>query len=227
MAYLASAEAALAMHVHLHVRVRPRRRFVLQVALAAVLAAVATHARPSDVLGGSASFRLPDGAAIGIETSAGHVRGRLVRPTHVPAPGRDEVVTFDRPLASALRRAEQLVAVAGRGFADGGRTFVVLGVAIPSVDARGSGYCGAGSEDHLLLLEWKARLRKLELRDRVQVQSCLQPMALQADQGSELRTVLRGIDDPKRATLTWLEHPRYGPTTKTVTATAGKFVVSP
>ena len=148
-------------------------------------------------------------------------------PRPAPSPSRGEAVAVDRRLAKALRGASQLVAVAGRGFVEAGRTFVVLGVAVPSVATQGGGYCGAGTEDDLLLIEWKTRPARLELRDRFQVQSCLKSMELQSDQGSELRVVLSGIDDPGTATLTWLQHPRYGPATKTVTAPAGKFVVLP
>ena len=198
----------------MHVRVR-------------ILAALAILASPSGVQAGSVSFRMPDGGAIAIANTSGHLRGSLARAAKVAPPARAEAIAFDRALESELLRAEQWVAVAGRGFAEGSRTFVVLGAAIPSVAKPGLGYCGAGTEDYLLLIEWKTRPRRLELRDRVQVQSCLQSMALQSDQGSELRVVLRGIDDPGKATLTWLQHPRYGPATKTVTAKAGKLVVLP
>ena len=103
----------------------------------------------------------------------------------------------------------------------------MLGAAIPSVERQGGGYCGAGTEDYLLLIEWQPRPRKLVLRDRIQVQSCLRSMALQSDQGSELRVVLRGVDDPEKVELTWLQHPHDGPATKTLTAAKGSFVLSP
>lgn len=194
--------------------------------VASALAAVAILAASSSALAEPASFRLPDVGAIAITVDGGHVRAHLM-PRPRTSPSRREGVAVDRRLAIALHRASQLVAVAGRGFVEAGRTFVVLGAAIPSVAKPGLGYCGAGTEDYLLLIEWKTRPRRLELRDRVQVQSCLQSMALESDQGSELPVVLRGIDDPGKATLTWLQHPRYGPATKTVTAPAGKFVVLP
>lgn len=194
--------------------------------VATALAAVAILAASASARAEPASFRLPDVGAISITADGGHVRSHLM-PRPEASPSRGEAVAVDRRLAIALHRASQLVAVAGRGFVEAGRTFVVLGAAIPSVAKPGLGYCGAGTEDYLLLIEWKTRPRRLELRDRVQVQSCLQSMALQSDQGSELRVVLRGIDDPGKATLTWLQHPRYGPATKTVMAPAGKFVVLP
>ena len=43
--------------------------------------------------------------------------------------------------------------VAGHGFSEGGRMFLVLTVAIPSVARQGGGYCGVGTEDYLLLIE--------------------------------------------------------------------------
>ena len=194
--------------------------------LTSALAAVAILAATASARAEPASFRLPDLGTVTIAVDGGPVRARFM-PRPAPSPSRGEAVAVDRRLAKALRGASQLVAVAGRGFVEAGRTFVVLGVAVPSVATQGGSYCGAGTEDDLLLIEWKTRPARLELRDRFQVQSCLKSMELQSDQGSELRVVLSGIDDPGTATLTWLQHPRYGPATKTVTAPAGKFVVLP
>ena len=193
----------------------------LKVALVAVAILVAPAASRAE----SASFRLPELGAIAIAAEGGHVRARRVpRPPALPS-SRGESVAVDRRLTSELRRAAQLMAVAGRGFTEHGRTFLLLGVAIPSVAKQGLGFCGAGTEDYLLLVEWMAGTRKLELRDRVQVQSCLKPMVLQSDQGTDLRVVLGGIDDPANFRLTWLEHPAYGPGTKTLAVDNGKFVV--
>ena len=192
---------------------------------AAVVAAGFLAASPT-ARAESVSFRLPDLAVFTIAAEAGHVRARAM-PRSDASSSRGEAVAVDRRLAAELLRAAQLVAVAGRGFSEGGRTFVVLGAAIPSVAKPGSGYCGAGAEDDLLVVEYKARPRRLERRDRVQVQSCLRSMALQSDQGSDLRVVLRGVDDPAKFSLTWLEHPTYDPATKTLIVDNGKFVVLP
>ena len=108
-----------------------------------------------------------------------------------------------------------------------GRTYAVIGVAVPSVARQGGGFCGSGTEDYLLLLEVKERLRRLELRDRLQVQSCLQSMVLRSDMGSELTHALRDVDDPTAISLAWLQHPRFGAATKTLRIDAGKFVLSP
>jgi hypothetical protein len=35
-----------------------------------------------------------------------------------------------------------------------GHRYLVLAVSKPSVKKQGAGFCGAGSEDHLLLVEW-------------------------------------------------------------------------
>lgn len=172
------------------------------------------------------SARLPDKSSMVIVASGHGVRASIEQDgAAAPRPGR--AVGVDRRITAAMRQATQIIAVAGRGFSQDGRDFVVLGVAIPSVAKQGSSYCGAGSEDYVLLIEWHPRSRTLKLRDRLRVQSCLQSMELQSDQGSDLRVVLRGVADPARVDLTWLQHPRYGPATKTLTIGAGKFILSP
>lgn len=199
-----------------------RSRQLLAFAFAAVAVMAASVAARAE----SAVFSSPDLGALDIATDGGRVSAR-VAPKSQAAPSQSENVPIDRRLTNDLHRASDLVAVAGHGFSEGGRTFFVLGAAFPSVERQGGGYCGAGTEDYLLLVELKSRPRALELRDRIQVQSCLQSMALQSDQGSELRVVLRGVDDPEKIVLTWLQHPHFGPATKTLTSATGKFVVSP
>lgn len=173
----------------------------------------------------SLTVQLPEAGSLSITTQAGkaHVSSALGAST-----AGARAVLLDGPLARELARASEVVSVGGdRGVLQGGRTFLVLGVAIPSVAKPGDGFCGAGTEDFLLLVEWKARPSKLELRDRLRVQSCIQSMELQSEQGSDLRTVLRSAGDPANFTLTWLQHSRYGPSTKTVTLFNGKFAVAP
>ena len=126
----------------------------------------------------------------------------------------------------AVRRATEFVVVAGRGFSEGGRTFFVLGIATPSLKSAGGGFCCAGTEDALLLVEWKSGPQRLELRDSFEAQSCLHAMTLGSDQGSDLRVVLRGVDDPKNLVLDWLQHPRYGSGRKTLTVSSGALVLA-
>jgi hypothetical protein len=126
---------------------------------------------------------------------------------------------------AALTGASQLLVVGKQGFTSDGRDYIVLAVARPSTSRSGSGYCGAGTEDKLLLLEWARETRTLLLRDSLEIQSCLRSIELASDQGSELVKVLGGIDDPASFRLTWLDHPKYGHSSREVIAKRGRLLV--
>lgn len=70
-----------------------------------------------------------------------------------------------------------LVQLAERG------SYVVLLARIPSTARRGTGYCGAGYEDHLVLLSYD---QHFVFRDDFLLQSCLQSIALDTGDGDEL-----------------------------------------
>ncbi|MFC5740443.1 hypothetical protein [Dyella tabacisoli] len=66
----------------------------------------------------------------------------------------------------------------------------VIYVRIPSApNAGGRGYCGAGDEDYMLLVERKER--SLRLLDRLLIQSCLKNISLASDQGYDPRHALK------------------------------------
>jgi hypothetical protein len=66
----------------------------------------------------------------------------------------------------------------------------VIFARIPSVpEAGGRGYCGAGHEDYMLLVEQKDR--SLRLLDRLLIQSCLKNINLASDQGDNPRLVIK------------------------------------
>ena len=60
--------------------------------------------------------------------------------------------------------------------------FVVL-VREPSKSKRGTGFCGSGFEDYLLLIE--AKSKRLSLLDNILLQSCLDSQELASDKGAE------------------------------------------
>ena len=158
------------------------------------------------------------------------VRGNALRATVTKAASErasvKSTVAIDSAIRNAVRDASELVGIGARAFPDGDRSYFVLAVATPSAKRSGTGFCGAGTEDKLMLIEWRGKTRKLVMRDQLEIQSCLKSIALQSDQGSDLPTLLGKVDDPAHIHLTWLEHPKYHQTMKTVTSQDGKFVVS-
>jgi hypothetical protein len=61
--------------------------------------------------------------------------------------------------------------------------FIILVREISRPSAMGQGYCGAGYEDHLLLVEILER--KILLRDRLLLQSCLKSVSMFIDHGDD------------------------------------------
>lgn len=65
--------------------------------------------------------------------------------------------------------------------------------------AMGKGYCGAGYEDYLLLIE--IRKHELILRDQLLLQSCLKSIAMLIDQGDD--TPYNGLSREKDGSLSY------------------------
>lgn len=138
--------------------------------------------------------------------------------------GKAHAVALAASLQRAVVGATNLVVVGGGDFQQGGRRYLLLGVAVPSNQANGAGFCGAGTEDKLLLAEL-GTAHRLYLRDKLQIQSCLKSFALSGDQGADLNVVLGSIADPSEFQLTWLMHPKYGDVTKTVRVRDAKLLI--
>lgn len=184
------------------------------------LLAIAMLAQP--VFAQSSALVLPDGTNFIVE-STNH--GIVVRPVAGSTqPGGVKASKADTNLRAATRGASQTFVLGARAFDKEGHRYLVLAVARPSVKEQGAGFCGAGSEDHLLLVEWKAVPQKLILRDDMLVQSCLKSMTLQSDQGSDLSVVTQGISQPEPLRLSWLTHPEFEGQTKTFVVVDGKWV---
>lgn len=161
---------------------------------------------------------LPDGSSLSLTLSQKGVHAMVT-------PAQAHAVVLDASLKKALAGASELFVVGQRGFAEEGHHYLILAAAKPSTAHGGTGYCGAGTEDKLLLVEWLPPKQTLQLRDTMDIQSCLKTFELASDQGNELKKVLGGITDPTEIQLTWLNHPQYGDTPKSVKVRHQKFQV--
>lgn len=77
--------------------------------------------------------------------------------------------------------------------------FIVLSREYSKPGAMGQGYCGAGYEDYILLLEMLER--KLVLRDQNLIQSCLKNISMFIDQGDE--NPINGFTHEKDGSLSY------------------------
>jgi hypothetical protein len=90
-------------------------------------------------------------------------------------------VKLDPKLAKLLTRAEEISLIFPDPIFELNSLFFVVLVREPSKSKRGTGFCGAGFEDYLLLIE--AKSKRLSLLDNILLQSCLNSKELASDKG--------------------------------------------
>lgn len=132
----------------------------------------------------------------------------------------------DTSLKKVLRDASHVSVVGGKCFSQQGVRYIMLAIETPSTSNHGSGFCGAGSEDRLMLLKWGENADDVRFSDELKVQSCLDSYELVSVQGTGLKDAINLITDPAAFSLKWLSHPQYGSVDKKVTIQGGKFKVS-
>ncbi len=151
-----------------------------------------------------------------------------LRITTVDASGVERAVTpvLDLPIRDRIGAAREVKGI-GNGFSDGGRVFYVLATSTDSKteESLGAGYCGAGAEQFLWLLELSARRDVLKLADSLLVQSCLKSLALVGDSELKLQEWSATISDPRSFTLQWLDHPDFGGDRRHVLVRGGRLLI--
>lgn len=142
------------------------------------------------------------------------------------APQHDVSVTrlrADNALSRATQQATTLFVLGGRSFDIDGQRYMVLATSRPSTNTNGHGYCGAGTEDELLLVRWVPQQHLLKLQDSMLVQSCLQSITLASDQGTQLEAALGQPSQLDPLELTWLTHPKNEGRSRRYKVVAGKW----
>lgn len=151
-----------------------------------------------------------------------------VRIATVDASGAEQAVTptLDNALLKLIRSVREVKAV-GEGFSDSGRTFFVLATSMASKAdvSHGAGFCGAGSEQSLWLLELNVRRGVLKLSDALLVQSCMRSLSLVGDSDLKLGEWSGVISDPRSFDLQWLDHPDFGGYRKHILIRGGRWLI--
>ena len=127
-----------------------------------------------------------------------------------------KVMGVDPALRSAIASADEYFVVGRKPVHEGERVFVLLVTVTPSRAGRPTGFCGAGTEDALRLVEVNGRQRRLTQVSSMLLQSCTKNFALGDDSGTTLRSRLEGATDPGHIGLTWLDHPVLGSGPRTI-----------
>lgn len=174
------------------------------------LLSAALHAAPP-----SPPLQIGDGATLRL---APVPRARL-------ASGASVNLKWSPTLKRAIAASDDVFVAGAAAFQQDGHTYFYLVTQEPSRENRGAGYCGAGTEDILRLIEIaKPPLRLIE-QDKLLLQSCLESIEFYDASGASLRTQLENRTDPQHLTLTWSEHPKFGSTPKRVTVRDGRFTL--
>ena len=107
-----------------------------------------------------------------------------VKKQHVIAKDNEKNITYEVAAAVSqhLARADDIRLV-GNASNPKAQLFIVMAREPSRPKAMGRGYCGAGYEDYLLLVEIIDR--KLLLRDQLLLQSCLKSISMFIDQGED------------------------------------------
>jgi hypothetical protein len=96
--------------------------------------------------------------------------------------GKNIDYKIDSAASRYLTRADNIRLIAN-GSGQKTQLFIILSREPSRPGATGQGYCGAGFEDYLLLVE--ILKRELVLRDQLLLQSCLKSISLFIDQGDD------------------------------------------
>jgi hypothetical protein len=103
---------------------------------------------------------------------------------------------IDPSLAKHLKLAEEINLIFSNPITQPKNQLFVVLVREPSKNPQGTGFCGAGLEDYLLLIEVSSE--KISILDKLLLQSCLTSQELASDQGSNPLKAMR-IDASKKS----------------------------
>lgn len=153
------------------------------------------HAASADTPGSLLLFRLENNEAICIEKTKGKSSRECSH--FVSSKG------LDKGARQILRRSHELLPVFSQPIAGG--NYLVLIARIPSKNPQGLGHCGAGDEDHAILLEHSKQ--NIALRDDFLLQSCLSSISLDSEDGDDILKSL--LVDPRNHSIRfrWVTNP--------------------
>jgi hypothetical protein len=139
---------------------------------------------------------------------------------------RQSIVYIEPTLSRNLNAADEYFLIGNRTIQQQQRQYLLLVTLTPSKpNSKGAGACGAGTEDTLRLVEWLPKSHRLVQRDALLIQSCLAPLSLNDDSGTTLRKRMESITTTDKLQLTWLEHPKFGASTKEIIIKDGVLVI--
>jgi hypothetical protein len=131
-----------------------------------------------------------------------------------------ETKSLDNRTKKILNRSVQVGPVFSQSVRD--HQYLVFISRVPSRTPQSPGYCGAGYEDYLVLLEYDGK--KISMQDEFLLQSCLKSIALDTDNGDDISKAL--VIDLERYSIKfrWLTNP--DDKDHTISISDGKFMLN-
>ena len=125
---------------------------------------------------------------------------------------------LNKNIRNVLQRSSKVLPIFSQPF-DAGH-YLVLVARIPSKSPQSTGYCGAGYEDHLLLLTYEKN--KIKLFDDFLLQSCLNSISLYSDGDDDILNSLSINMDKYLIGFRWLDNTERE---RTLSISHGKFLL--
>jgi hypothetical protein len=136
---------------------------------------------------------------------------------------KDTTLKVSKDLRKLLVAADDVVQLNGVVYADAGQRIFFLVARLPSKTNNTMGYCGAGHEDYLLLIELHPT--QLVLDDKLLVQSCLTSLDFLSDKGDDVKFALKTSSTKPEIRTKWMNHPTFDSEEKSIVAQDGRLVI--
>ena len=135
-------------------------------------------------------------------------------------------LVVDKNLKKSLLTAAIAYSIGNQALEIEGQTYFLIVTQKMSRELQGKGFCGAGTEDVLRLVQLDKKHKRLVQTDELLIQSCLNNIEIYNDNGQPLRALLTtSADLANPITLRWLSHPKFGDEYRTISIESGKLVV--
>ena len=148
--------------------------------------------------------------------------GQHIEFTLIPA---NSSMKVDAKLKHGIRQSTDFFFVGQHAFFDSTGFYALMIVQTPSKKSLGQGFCGAGTEDYLYLLELNIDQLKVLIRDSLILQSCLKNISLNEDEGQSIRQRFKSIDASNGLSVKWLISPKGENREQLIIVKEGRLVV--
>ena len=164
--------------------------------------------------------KVSEQASLALQISSKAATGQIVENN------KSSNLAIDKNLKKSLLTAASAYSIGNQVIEIESQTYFLIVTQKMSRKLQGAGFCGAGTEDVLRLVQLEKKHKRLVQTDELLIESCLNNIEIYNDNGQPLRTLLRTTSNlTNPITLKWLSHPKFGDEYRTISIERGKLVV--